>query len=402
MRLPTIHPFLMSLLGDRARNSLTPPSSEDPAWNRIVEEADRHGLLPVLSSKLDTLGFSHSLSPSLLDRIKRSVVEVAARNLKLATELTAILRAFETRGLACLPLRGLALAERLYGDITARPMGDIDLLVRREAVPEVAHTLGELGFREIDRRPGFARTFSYSLECLKEDHGSVIVEPHWTIAYPPFADLIDMNAVWNRCVRGEVLGKETKCLCPTDLLVHLCFHVLHRRDSAPLLWFYELDRLLRQDAAELDWSQITLVAQHTGQEQLLAMVFERLKDSFNSPIPDPVCRQLMIQPVTQPARPAAGAISKRVVRLLVGESQVDGRESFALVFTLKGFPVKVRYAYALLFPSSEFMLLHYGLSSRRQLCLWYLIRLGRLSWESLKGIAGLLFPSRMTRRSLLH
>ncbi|MDE2484704.1 MAG: nucleotidyltransferase family protein, partial [candidate division NC10 bacterium] len=322
-------------------------------------------------------------------------VALAVRNALLAHELASILRACEARGMAHAPLRGLALAERLYGDITARPMGDIDLLVRKADLPEVAEALKGLGFKEMDRRPGFARTFSYTLEFFKDRHGWVIVEPHWSIAYPPFVDRVDMEAVWNRCVRGQVVGADAWLLSPEDLFVHLCFHLIHRGDDAPLLWFYELDRLLRHKETALDWQQVVLIARQAGLGLFVAEVLGKVKDLFDSPVPDLVLSELRAQVVPHAAPAVGRSVESRLVRLLAGGFHVDGVESFALFFTIRGLRAKARYTLALLFPSPQFMLLQYGLSRRWQLPLCYLARVVHLCWEALKGISGLLHSSRV-------
>ncbi len=394
MAPPTVHPFLTGFLRAADLEGLTPPSPEDQAWQEIIRDATQQGLLPILYRWLKTSDSGQMPSASIQDQIKERVVGLAARNVLLAQELASILRAFEVRQVACVPVRGLALAELLYGDVTARPMGDIDLLVRKEDLPEVAEGLKGLGFKEMDRRPGFATAFSSTLEFCKDRHGWVIVEPHWSIAYPPFADRVDMDQVWKRCVRGRVVGVDTWLLGRADLLVHLCFHLIHGGDNAPLLWLYELDRLLRQEKAALDWPQVMLLARETGLALFLAEVLGKVKGLFDSPIPDEALSELNAQLTPAPAR----AVESRLVRLLAGGSRVDGRESFALLFMIKGFRAKLRYAFALLFPSPEFMRLHYGLSSRKQLALCYLTRVVRLCWEGLKGIGGLLVSSRTPRQ----
>src|SRR5919108_84739 len=50
---------------------------------------------------------------------------------------------------------------------TARPMGDFDLMVRKKDLRDVAATMRALGFREMDRRPGFAATYSNTLKFIK-------------------------------------------------------------------------------------------------------------------------------------------------------------------------------------------------------------------------------------------
>jgi hypothetical protein len=399
MTLPTVHPFLMGLLRGTDPAILAPSAPDDRAWEKIVSDASQQGLMPVLYRWLKASDSGHMPPAPTRDLIEARALGLAARNMLLAQELSSILRAFEVRRVACVPVRGLALAELLYGDITARPMGDIDLLVHKGDLHEVAAILKGLGFQEMDRRPGFAQAFSSTLEFFKDRHGWIIVEPHWTIAYPPFADRVNMDLVWRRCVRGQVVGVDARLLDAADLLVHLCFHLIHQGEHALLLWFYEIDRLLRQEKTALDWSQVLLMARQTGLELFLAEVLGKVTGLFDSPLPDDVLSQLRAQRMTHPARVVGTSLESRMVRLLAGESRVDGRESFAALFTIRGLRAKVRYALALLFPSPQFMLLHYGLSSRRQLGLCYLGRVVHLCWEGLKGIGGLLVSSRPPRQS---
>lgn len=380
MRLPAVHPFLLSLLktgADSTAPARPSPESHDE-WTTIVGDAVRHGLAAILYRRLNESGWIPKLPPAPMDELKAHVFKQAARNMSLAREAAAILRAFASRQVLCAPVRGLALAELLYGEITTRPMGDLDLLVRKEDLHAVAETLLELGFQAIDRRPGFARAYSNAMEFVKHSHGWVIVEPHWSIAYPPFADRVDMDAVWIRSTRGQVVGTDTWLLSPEDYLLHLCLHLIHRRDDAPLLWFYELDRFIRLTDVALDWSQVAQTARETGQTLLIAEVLERTRSLFETPIPQQVCSQV------------GWSAGDGVAHLLAGNSRADGRESLALFFAIKGLRAKMRYALALLFPSSEFMRVNYRLSSRSRIGFCYLRRIASLACKALKGILGLL------------
>ena len=390
MTLPTVHPFLMGILRGTDLEALVLPALEDQAWEKIVRDATQQELLPILYRWLKTSNSGRMPPALILDQIKERVWRLTAWNLVLAQELASILRAFEVRRVACVPLRGLALAELLYGDITVRPMGDIDLLVHKKDLPAVAETLNGLGFQELDRRLGFAQAFYYTLEFFKDRHNGVIVEPHWTIAYPPFGDRVNMDMVWKRCVRGQVVGIDTWLLDRADLIVHLCLHLIHHSDKAPLLWFYELDRFLRQEKAALDWSQVLRVARQTGLELLLVQVLGKVMDLFDSPIPDHVVSELRSQLTPHRGRVVGASVESRMVRLLANYSGVHGGEQFALLFTIKGLRPRFRYALALLFPSPQFMLLRYGLSTRKPLGLYYIARVVHLSWKGLKWLAGLL------------
>ncbi|MBI4588190.1 MAG: nucleotidyltransferase family protein [Candidatus Rokubacteria bacterium] len=379
---PTVHPFLMGLLRGADPSMLLPLAPEDRDWQKIIGDAAAQGFTPLLYRWLKGSDAGRRLPAELADRLEAECFGLAARNLLLSSELAGILRAFEERRIPCAPLRGPALAERLYGDITARPMGDLDLLVRKEDLPEVAGILRSLGFREMDRRPGFAQAFSYTLKFFKDRHGWIIVEPHWTLAYPPFVGRVDMDEVWRRCVRGPVVGVESWVLGREELLLHLCLHLTHRDGTAPLLWSYELDRLVRLEGEGLDWSRVLTLARQAKVEFLLSRVLARVTALFATPIPGQVLGQL----AGQPSRSVEG----RLVRLLAGGAQVDGKESLAVFFALEGLGAKLRYAVALLFPSPAFMRIQYGVTRRGPLGLAYLRRCCRLGWESAKGVAKLL------------
>ncbi len=185
MTLAPIHSSLAALLVDRSDRSLSHlPSTE---WQTILGQASTHGLTFWLREIPE-------VPASLQERVHQECLSFTARNLALGGELRKLLRAFRDHGIPCLPLRGFALAERLYADVPPRPMGDIDLLVRKEDLHRVQAMFRNLGFTEMDRRPGFASAFSYTFKFFVERSFMVIVEPHWTIAYPPFADRLDMEA----------------------------------------------------------------------------------------------------------------------------------------------------------------------------------------------------------------
>lgn len=395
---PSVHPLLLALQPYRDSGCMPGPG-DVAAWDRIVTEASAHGLSRLLHRWIG--GQPPGAVPLVVvERVKEALLEQTARTLLLEHELREILHRSAQAEIRCVPLRGLALAEQLYGDVAARPMGDLDLLVPSDSLPRMAELLEALDFREVEHRPGFARQFSYTLSFMKDRHGWIIVEPHWTIAYPPFADSVDMEAVWNRCVRRQVLGIETWALGREDLLLHLSFHYLHYGDNAPLLWLYELDRLIRQDHTAPNWAQVVRLVAQMEQDMLLAEVLRRLTDTFNTPVPDDVFSQLAMSATRVANRSTAGALSGRIVRALAGMSHSAAREQFALLFALKGTRLKYSYVCALLFPSPAFMLVRYGLTTRRQLAFSYLTRVAHIAWEGVKGLVGLFLPHRMTRPSV--
>jgi hypothetical protein len=381
--------FLIEMLRAHDPENLLRHPPADREWEEIVGEAVTHGLTPLLYKSLKGSDNLRRLPSGLADRLQGQFYRIAAWNLVLSTELRSILRAFEDARVPCVPLRGLALAERFYGDITARPMGDLDLLVRKEDLSETGTILGRLGFAARDRRPGFAQAFSYHLEYSTERHGGFPVDPHWTLAYPPFLGRLDMQRAWKRCVRGPVVGVETWLLGQEDLLLHLCLHIAHRGNSAPLLWFYELDRFVRQEQEAIDWERFLSVAHGARVELVLSHSMGKVRELFRTPIPQGLLNQL--------TQASGGRLEQKLQRLLLRASHWDSRENFALLIGLPGLRAKLRYLFMLLFPSPAFMRSEFGATSATKLILAYLRLFGRLVWKGLRGVALLVFHGKVKR-----
>ena len=394
-----VHPVLNSFLRDNKGDLQASPVREEKEWRQIMTEADQHALTPLFYRWLCQSGLDTYIPQTLCEQLKSRIFGIAARNLLLTKELGNVLKALAEREIPCISLRGPSLARLLYGDISLRPMGDLDLLVHKRDLLNVSATLTELGYAEMDRRPGFARNFSYTLKFIKEIHGWVIVEPHWTIAYPPFTTGLKMDEVWSRAVRGKMEDVHTWFLSKEDLLLHLCLHIVHREQSTPLLWLYELDRLIRTQSGSILWDQLLLTANESGQAFLVAQALNRLLVVFQTPIPDEVYAQLRGCEELRLEQLSNRSFQRRVTGLFLKDGCIDGRESFALFFHVKGIRAKIRYVSAILFPTLDFMVLQYGLSNRWQVLFAYFRRLAFLLREGLKGLVTIFHTARHSEPS---
>ena len=85
-------------------------------------------VIPLLYAGLRTLGF-----PGVPDPVRSELAKLfrinGIRNELLDRELARILRLFADAGVPVMPLKGVALAESLYGDPALRVCSDINVLV---------------------------------------------------------------------------------------------------------------------------------------------------------------------------------------------------------------------------------------------------------------------------------
>lgn len=377
---PPLHPSLRRWLRNSpsTMTAFEPPEDE-AAWPAVARDAAQHGLIPLLYAHLPS---ACGMPEAIRDAWRAQAAQVAARNLLLAAELAQILRAACARGITCVPVRGVGLAEELYGHPALRPTGDIDVLVRRSELGAVRAVLAEQGFAEVEARRGFAEAFDYTLTFLKY-RGLVVAEPHWTIGYPPFGDRFDMAAVWARCRSGTAAGVPAMLLGPEDLLLHLCLHLIHHREAAPLLWRYELCRYLHTHA--VDWMLVCTTAREGHVGPLVAAALRDVQRLFDAPIPTTALSAL---------DQAGLSRSERVlVSLLTTPRPVKGRERLAAFLGLRGWLLKLRYALAFLFPSRDFIRRQYGVTTPWQIIRTYVSRVWELAWRGTQGLCGLCLRS---------
>ncbi|HZQ06709.1 MAG TPA: nucleotidyltransferase family protein [Anaerolineae bacterium] len=82
-----------------------------------------------------------------------------ARVMLLLREFNEILAAFADAQIPVIPLKGILLLQRFYADPAARPLSDIDLLIRAEYFPQARAALESLcyGMEEHPSKPNFVR-----------------------------------------------------------------------------------------------------------------------------------------------------------------------------------------------------------------------------------------------------
>ncbi len=127
----------------------------------------------------------------------------------------------------------------------------------------------------------------------------------------------------------------------------------------------------------MQWDLVLSVSREVGIERLVGHALNEAVTKLGAPVPADVLDAL----------DGRSGQTRPLAQRLVETSKVDGVESLATFFAVKGLGAKFRYARALLFPQPAFMMLQYGLTHRRQLAMTYARRLCWFSWQAVKGLA---------------
>lgn len=278
-------------------------------WRVIVQRAYAHGVFPTVARNLSRLGWPR-VPGQIRQELEGSERLNAVRNRLLARGLHGILERLGQAGIAAIPLKGVALAESLYGDVTLRACSDLDVLVPRQAVGRVLDLLRADGYRSADRYSTgpeeIDRLLRSNMEyCLASPPGPFryLLELHWDIAWRWRADSEMVDDLWADARPGAVLGAEAWALSPEWELLYLALHAARHRWSA-LKWLVDIHEICVRGG--LDWAGVEDRAQRFGLERALHLTLGACRTLLGTPLPPELeghaplrrLRVLRVAPVT--------------------------------------------------------------------------------------------------------
>ncbi len=264
-------------LTDEARptiaQALAQPSFD---WAWFTARVYAHGVAPLVAAHLQKLGVMEHLPAHVRTVLQSAYYRNAARNTLLFRVVADVLQVCHRQGIAVIVLKGAALAETVYPHPAGRPMGDIDLLVRPEALEATDDALTALGYQFVDhgRPKADWRTQHYHLTFQPPRAAplAVPIEVHWALERASLPFRMDLDGLWQRAMPATIAGVETRILAPEDQLLHLCVHLCKHASTPPLdgglSWrlrtFSDLVAVLSCAGAALDWEALVHRAQAWG------------------------------------------------------------------------------------------------------------------------------------------
>jgi hypothetical protein len=251
-------------------------------WTLVLDSGERLGALALLGEALRRSG------AAVPDRVRGSCQEALTRGLMrvmVARRVMEELRsALGGAGVPFLVLKGLPLACEIYPQPGLRPIGDLDLLVRRGTLDAALEVLRDRGYRPPRLSPpiDFFRRHHFHLTLLRDGHGGFPVELHWDTQ--PFFSLsrIPETEFWagarTLSAQGLALTVPAREASFLFLSQHLMRHVLSfgpRSWEDPvaallepgrrgrLAWIADL-ALLARSGPGLDWERVDRLSARWG------------------------------------------------------------------------------------------------------------------------------------------
>lgn len=246
-------------------------------WAQFVALCRRFRLSHLIAYSLKSFNDAGAVPPVVYQKLNTFLWSATARNQFgiFGRELPSILRTFDEAGVQVMLLKGPVIALFHYSNQSLRLFGDLDFLVRPDALDEAAGVLMKAGFvvppsKQQDQSEASAERKTYPpLIRRTSPNQSITVDLHWKLS-----DNVQSNEdrIWELAERHE-LGKRSLLVPAVE---HRLYHVaLHAADHGffPHVWngshltmqcVCDIGEILRSSGENFRWSEFEQLSLYSG------------------------------------------------------------------------------------------------------------------------------------------
>jgi len=302
-------------------------------WDLLMQKATWHRLILLVSHHLGSPDLCMFIPTLVQEKLKSLRYQRLARNMILQDELSHLLAVFNSQSIPVIVLKGAALLDNIYHDISLRSMNDLDILVRPEHLDLAeAVALGRGYVYPAQNTPGQARKSGRHLDNLIFQEKGILLEIHQHFVNTNDPYHFDLSDFWSRAEKVTISGVPALALAPGDLLIHLSIKFLldrRYRSNNAIGQLCDISETIRHFGDSLDWDLVEKTSQEKGVSKGLHFVLFTCQQLLDTPIPARVLDKL--QPRTFDAAAAEMFIRRRVLdpRPWLAHGLLDSREAFS-------------------------------------------------------------------------
>ena len=354
-------------------------------WEALADKLIERGFGPLFYKKTAQLANRKLIPAESMEKLRQSYYITLSRGTMLYDTFRKVAEAFNGHGIEVVALKGIHLAEWLYGDIGLRQLSDIDLLVRKEDGERCLQILTALGFRQSGDEVSHLITekigvVHYPAMLL----GDVSVELHIDLHNSRKPYRLDVNQIIGNAVPITLNHTPVKGMELHDLLLFLCVHLDKHFISGEVQFtgFADITNLLDMHAAGIDWQKLESscisynCVNNVYKYLLMAVRY------FHAPVPEEVTGKY--------AGSLQAADEELFSRYLNGFRPKAYGTSTHLknIAEMNSTSERIRYLLKVVFPSREFMARSYAMKHPSLFWLYYPTR----HWTALKGVWKMIAP----------
>jgi hypothetical protein len=242
-------------------------------------------LLPLLYRRLNAMGVD---DPDMA-RLKGTYRHRWCENVDALRAGRAALSILAAAGTGAMVFKGAALMIAYGRDPGARPMGDVDLVVRPGEARAALELLLNAGFRSVDNiDPVGALRVRRGINLSVPDMEGKQVDLHWSTLPAPAGG----DDVFDRGRHTTLLGLPTLVPSPTDLLLSIITHGTNWYPE-PVRWVLDSCYILSTQPGEVDWDLLVAQARRHRYAWPVGLALDALQRDYGAAVPPCVARSLL-------------------------------------------------------------------------------------------------------------
>jgi len=249
----------------------------------LIKLAYRHAVVPQLyytyKKHFPKYPLTHLLKPYYLN--------IVQTNMAMSTTLIQLIQLFNAHQIPTLCFKGASLAVQVYGDITLRQYGDLDILIKKEDKEKALYLLLKEDFvPEITLLSKAKKTFLASVNVLgfTSPQKQIFIELHWKLLSKNYAIEWEETHLWNNTQSVYINQQQLLSLSNTNHFLYLCVHG-SKHLFERLSWVSDIDHYIHTQN-DLDWKNILTQAEKLGVTRMLYLSLYLSHTLLQTPLPD--------------------------------------------------------------------------------------------------------------------
>jgi hypothetical protein len=290
-------------LTDSERADIRRLAQQVTDWDEVFALAVCHQVTPLLYRSLEA-ACPEAVPSAIRAALRQEVQTTLQGNLFLTQELVRLADHLREKDIDSIPYKGPLLTLALYGDLSLRQFGDLDLLIHDCDVERTVLFLQSLGY-EVIRPTSLANAdtaehaqmaarlaaeahWAYQVVLVHPQRGA-LVELHWRVAGRHVLPTMPAG-LWKGLRPMTVSGVEVNSLAMENLLWLLCVHAT-KHEWARLSWICDVAELLRTQH-QLDWEKVIALGSELGVERRLYLGLRLANTLLDAPLPQAIVEKI--------------------------------------------------------------------------------------------------------------
>jgi len=264
-------------------------------WDLLLELADEHGVLGLLSKRLTPVqGVPGTFREKLQSRMRTQQLFV----LGLTADLFEILDEFGRSSIEAILVKGPIVSLLAYGDPATRNYGDLDLIVRHRQILEATQCMHRLGYEadvpetaiEAGKLPG-----EY---VFKRAGRPQLIELHTEPTFRYYPQPMRIEEMYSRRRVVPLDGRQIPALSVEDEVLLNCIHG-GKHFWERLMWIADIALIIARNR-EISWDQLFRQAEEVGAERMLCVGLQLAKHLLDANLPDDIQHRVLDDQEVQP------------------------------------------------------------------------------------------------------